>query len=39
VDPFIKRQNEGLFASKSVPQENLRPEVPRVFLEAPIEGF
>jgi hypothetical protein len=39
VDSFIKRHPDQLFETKSIPQENPRLEVPRVFLEAAIEGF
>jgi hypothetical protein len=39
VDPFITRHAHELFEVKSIPQENPRLEVPRVFLEAAIDGF
>jgi hypothetical protein len=39
VDSFVKRHNEQLVETKSIPQENPRLEVPRAFLGAAIEGF
>jgi hypothetical protein len=39
VDSFLTRHSAELFETKSVPQENPRLDVPRVFLEAVIEAF
>jgi hypothetical protein len=39
VDSYITHRLQELFETKSIPQENPRPEVPRVFLEAAIDGF
>jgi hypothetical protein len=39
VDSFVKRHAEHLFETESIPQENPRLEVPRIVLEAAIEGF
>jgi hypothetical protein len=39
VDSFVIRHAHELFETKSIPQENPRLEVPRVFLEAAIDGF
>jgi hypothetical protein len=39
VDSFIPRHAPELFETNSIPQENPRLEVPRVFLEAAIDGF
>jgi hypothetical protein len=39
VDSFLFRHGAELFETKSSPQENQRLEVPRVFLEAAIEGI
>lgn len=37
VDSFIHRHTAGLFETKSLPQENPRLQVPRIFLERAIE--
>jgi hypothetical protein len=39
VDSFLRRHAEQLFETKSVPQENPRFAVPRVFLQAELDGF
>jgi hypothetical protein len=39
VNSFIIRHAHELFETKSIPEENPRLEVPRVFLEAAIDGF
>jgi hypothetical protein len=39
VDSFITRHAHELFETKSIPQDNLRLEVPRIFLEAAIDVF
>jgi hypothetical protein len=39
VDSFVTRHAAELCETKSVPQENPRLDVPRVFLEAEIEAF
>jgi hypothetical protein len=39
IDSFITGHAHQLFETKSIPQENTRLEVPRVFLEAAIDGF
>jgi hypothetical protein len=39
VDSFITRHAYKLFETKSIPQENPRLEMPRIFLEAAIDGF
>jgi hypothetical protein len=39
VDSFLSCHAAELFETKSFPQENQRLEVPRVFLEAAIEGI
>jgi hypothetical protein len=39
ADSVLKRQSEQLFEANSFPQENLRLEVPRTFLEAARERF
>jgi hypothetical protein len=39
VYSFLRRHADQLFETKSVPQETPRLDVPRVFLEAAIDGF
>jgi hypothetical protein len=39
VGSFLTRHAEQLFETKTVLQENPRPEVPRVFLQAGLNGF
>jgi hypothetical protein len=39
VDSLLTRHEETLFETKSVPQENPRVEVPRVFLQAGLDRF
>lgn len=39
VNSFVRRHSDKLFQTKSIPQENPRLQVPRVFLEAALEGF
>jgi hypothetical protein len=39
VGSFLSRHAAEFFETKSFPQENQRLEVPRVFLEAAIEGI
>jgi hypothetical protein len=39
ADSFLTRFAEQLFKTKSVPQKNPRLEVPRVFLQARLDGF
>jgi hypothetical protein len=39
IDSLITRHARELFETKNVPQENPRLRVPRVFLEAVIDGF
>jgi hypothetical protein len=39
ADSFLTRHSKDLFETKSVPRENPRPEVPRVFLQAGLDGF
>jgi hypothetical protein len=39
VDSLLTRHAEQLFETKSIPQENPRFEVPRVFLQVGLDGF